>query len=391
MKIRTVFVKLHLWVGLGAAILVVLVAGSGAILVFENEIERLAYPSWSYVTPQGQRLPLSQIGDAVQKAFPKLRPGTYFLYDDPSLAMMVITNNGLRVYVNQYTGQVLGSKPIPETITFAIHQFHTRMLIPNAKVISNGKGKPPTIIRNRIGGTIVGWTTVALLFLALTGLVVWFPRMIWTLNPQTGWRRLNFDLHNMSGIWALLLLVVLAGTGVAMSFDFPVEWIHKLAKTPESEDPPAVEFQRGVAFLSPDRMLDDAVKAMPGAVPSAIMMPHPPGWTTVVSFKFPEDKTPIGRSRVHIDSYTGEVLLAESSRAAPLGTRIVNYIRPVHTGDVFGWWTRIPMFLASLLIVLQAITGSLIWIARTFKKKGLPPSAQVPEETIEPAPVSTAP
>jgi hypothetical protein len=40
--------------------------------------------------------------------------------------------------------------------------------------------------------------------------------------------------------------------------------------------------------------------------------------------------------------------------------------------------------LASLLIVMQAVTGALIWIARTFKKKGLPSSAQVPPEEIEP-------
>src|SRR6266404_472379 len=245
MKIRKVFLKLHLWVGLGAAVLVILIAGSGAILVFENEMERVLHPKWGYVSGQGQLVPLSRIGEAITKAIPKARAGTFFLPENNGTSMLVVTSRGDRAYLNQYTGEFLGAISIPDTLSFKIHQFHTRLLIPNNKVISNGKGKAPTIIRNRIGGTIVGWGTVALLFLALTGLIVWFPRMIWSLNWKAGWRRMNFDLHNLSGIYAMMVLLVLALTGVALSFDFPEQWIHKIAKTPERDDPPEVEFQRG--------------------------------------------------------------------------------------------------------------------------------------------------
>jgi len=369
MQIRKTFLKLHLWVGLAAAILIILTAGSGAILVFEPEMERWLHPSWGYVTPQGQPLPLSRIAESVKTAFPKTQAGNYFLPQEPDIAMMVLANNGTRVYVNQYTGQVLGSRAIPDSLTFSIHQFHTRLLIPNAKVILNGKGKPPTIIRNRIGSTIVGWGTVTLLFMAITGLVIWFPRNIWRLTKGAGWRRLNFDLHSVLGLYGLIFLVVLAGTGVMLSFDAPSDWLHKVLKTPDTEEAPAVEFQRGVAFIEPDRALDAARKALPDAAAYALMTPRAPNFTYNISFRFPEDRTPIGRSHVLVNPYTAEVMQVDSSRQAATAYKILYKMRPLHTGDIFGWPSRIAMLLASISIVLESITGATIWIARTFKKR----------------------
>ena len=38
-----------------------------------------------------------------------------------------------------------------------------------------------------------------------------------------------------------------------------------------------------------------------------------------ILMKFPEDRTPAGRSRVYLDQFTGAVLLVENTRTAPLG------------------------------------------------------------------------
>src|SRR5690349_1208694 len=113
---RKVFLKLHLWVGLAAAILVVLVAGSGAILVFENEIERVMNPRLNYIDwpVQAKPLPMAQLGASVAKAFPKVRPIVYFYPEKKGLSTLILTSNGARVYVNQFTGEVLGSRLITE-------------------------------------------------------------------------------------------------------------------------------------------------------------------------------------------------------------------------------------------------------------------------------------
>ena len=84
--------------------------------------------------------------------------------------------------------------------------------------------------------------------------------------------------------------------------------------------------------------------------------------------KFPEDRTPIGRSRVLLDPYTGNVLSAVSTRSAPLAFKISRmWIREIHTGDIFGWPTRLLACVMSLILPIMTITGSLIWWNRNRK------------------------
>src|SRR5205814_3192884 len=99
-----------------------------------------------------------------------------------------------------------------------------------------------------------------------------------------------------------------------------------------------------------------------GAFASNVGIPAAPTAVFRILMKFPEDRTPAGRSRVYLDQFTGAVLLVENTRTAPLGTRIVNLKRSAHTGDIFGAPTQTLYFLVSLGIALQAITGALIWI-----------------------------
>lgn len=84
--------------------------------------------------------------------------------------------------------------------------------------------------------------------------------------------------------------------------------------------------------------------------------------------KFPEDRTPIGRSRVLVDPYTGNVVSAVSTRTAPLAFKIGRlWIREIHTGDIFGWPTRLLACVMSLILPIMTITGTLIWWNRNRK------------------------
>ena len=80
-----------------------------------------------------------------------------------------------------------------------------------------------------------------------------------------------------------------------------------------------------------------------------------------VAMRFPEDHTPGGRIRVFLDRYSGAVLGVQSTREAPLGTRIDNLKRSLHTGDVLGRPTEIMWLLATLVLVSQVVTGALMW------------------------------
>ena len=88
----------------------------------------------------------------------------------------------------------------------------------------------------------------------------------------------------------------------------------------------------GAAALSPDAIITLARAALPGAEVAGVGMA--PGKPADVRMKFPEDRTPIGRSRVLLDPYTGSVLGVLST--APLAFKISRmWIREIHTGDSF--------------------------------------------------------
>ena len=92
---------------------------------------------------------------------------------------------------------------------------------------------------------------------------------------------------------------------------------------------------------------------------------------------YPEDRTPIGRSRVWLDPYTGRALSIWSTREAPLGFKISRmWIREIHTGDIFGWPTRLFACVMSLVLPILTITGTLIWWNRS--RKMLPATADDP-------------
>jgi uncharacterized iron-regulated membrane protein len=56
------------------------------------------------------------------------------------------------------------------------------------------------------------------------------------------------------------------------------------------------------------------------------------------------------------------VLSVLSTRDAPTGAYLWNIRRSIHTGDIYGWPTRILMCLASLALVVQTITGAIMWL-----------------------------
>jgi uncharacterized iron-regulated membrane protein len=119
----------------------------------------------------------------------------------------------------------------------------------------------------------------------------------------------------------------------------------------------------GRSPITPDQALAIARATVPEATPSLITVPHGvPVYQ--VFFHYPEDRTPGGRTRVAVDAYNGNVLMAIDSRHAPAGYRLVNLNRALHTGDVLGLPSKIIVSLASLIMPLQLLTGLVMWVKR---------------------------
>jgi uncharacterized iron-regulated membrane protein len=351
--VRKALFNIHLYLALVSGFFLLILGLTGSIMAFETEIDHVLHWNLSYITPQGNPKPLTELGEAVSKAFPGERPGGYLLPGAPNLSYGVVTRRGL-VAVNPYTAEILGVRPGGRDFLGYVHQLHLRLLIGD---------------RADTGRTIVSWSGVAVLFVLISGLYLWWPMKrvkIQTRAPgRQNARRFWFDIHNCVGVCSLVFLLVLTFTGLMIGFEEKtVPVFYRLtgsepSQAPEKLPPPP----SGARPITPDQAMDIARTALPGTLPFQINVPGPKGAYQIRS-RFPEDLTPGGRSRVMVDQYTGQVLFAEGSRTAPAGARLVIANRAIHTGDIFGIPSKTAMCLACLMAVVQLVSGVLMWLKR---------------------------
>ncbi len=345
---RKLIFTLHLYVALIAGVFVVLLGLTGCIMAFEPELDHLLHPHLMYVQPRPRALSLTEIGAAVTKAFPGETPSAYTLSGVPDISTQVTLRRGT-VFVNPYTGEVLGVRAPASGFLPFVHQLHLRL----SWQVSGDYGKK-----------VMSWAGVVILFLLFTGLYLWWPLKRITIAKNATGRRFWFDLHNAIGIISLVFLLVLTLTGIAIGFDDNiVPAFYKLTRSQPSEAPKTPAPPPDARPITLEQAMEIARSALPGTTPFGINVPGPKG-AYLVRSRFPEDRTPGGRSRVIIDQYTGKVLLAEDSRTAPAGTRMVIVNRAIHTGDIFGIPSKAVMSVASLALAAQMLSGLVMWTKR---------------------------
>jgi uncharacterized iron-regulated membrane protein len=343
---QRVLLVCHRWVALIASILVVVVALSGSIIVFEGAIDRALNPQLWHVEPGGALVSLDTMAAHARVAAPGVQVGGISLAPVAGRAF-VVQIGALQVFVNPYTGAVLGTRSIAEWN----RSFPRRMHVLHV-----------TLMGGKIGGQIVAAITVAAFLLVLSGMILWWPDRILRVRWNASWKRIVFDLHHVSGILAALVILMISASGMAMHYDAIGNLVARLDRVPPEERPDQPPAPPGTPVLSLDSAVQVARATLPDAHVMFVQAPMRGDSPDVVAMRFPEDHTPGGRSRVFIDRYSGEVLLVESTRGAQLGTRLGNVMRSVHTGDVMGRPTEVIWLLAALALAGQSVTGVIMWL-----------------------------
>lgn len=325
-------------------------------MAFEPELDHPLHARLCYVEPRGKQLSLDAISNAVHRVYPRDTIGSYEIAASPGISCKVYTNNQT-IYLDQYSGKILGTMAGPdswENTQNFIHQLHLRLAFHD---------------RHDIGKSIMSWAGVTMLIILPAGLVLWWKQKRISIRLGRNTRQFWFDLHNMTGIFVFLFLLVLVVTGVIMGFERQtVPLMYKLSSSNQTQMPDIkIVAQPGKIQITPDSALQVARNTLPGVAPFNINVA---GSTDAyfVRCRYPEDLTPGGRSMVIIDPYTAKVLYAEGSRTAPAGTRIKVTVRAIHTGDIFGIPTKFFGLLVCIVLIVQILSGLKMWLARKFKK-----------------------
>lgn len=364
-KVRRVIFNLHLYTGLVVGLLLVLSGLTGSLLVFREEIEEQVYPELMpqliKAAPPGKRVSIQVVRDAVGRAYPHERPSSISLPHTPQQAYKVSMNDAhhLLVYVDPYSGKILGAHRQADTFMGWIGLLHTELL-------SGERGE-----------IILGIGAVLLICMGVTGIILWWPRngkitSGFKVQWAAPWKKMNFDLHRASGIYAAPFVLITAFTGVSLVFNETVAGIINAVTLSPAQVAPPLSGPRRAEIPMPDldRLLQQAEQILPAATATRITFPQTPQAPWVIRKKFPQESQPNGRNFIYFDQYTGKVLQVVNTTTAPLGIRIYNVLYPTHIGVIGGTSTRILQVIIGLVPTVLFITGFIMWKNR--KQKNMP-------------------
>ncbi|MBD1932808.1 MULTISPECIES: PepSY-associated TM helix domain-containing protein [Cyanophyceae] len=374
MKLRKPALILHRIVGVIVGLLLIVIGLTGSALVFWHEIDHSRNLTLMEVVPQSDRISLETVAKNARQAYPDFMPDSIELARSPELTHQVWMKSKddkwNKIYINPYTGAVLGSRQWGKTLMTFIYDIHK------------------TLLAGETGQIVVGVCGILLLLLGITGLILWPGWKRFGQGFKIRWNSpkqlVNYDIHKVGGILSAAFLILLASTGAALAFNSQFESvIYGLTNTQTPAEPKSTL----VPNKSPiplNAALQKASLALPEGEATYISLPSEPDVAFRVTIKLPQEATPSGRSNVYVDQYSGEVLRVENSLKLPLGTKIMNALFPMHMGNFGGIPMRILYVFIGFTPTVLFITGFALWRQRQWamarRKEAMFQSQSLPEE-----------
>ena len=175
MKLRTLLFWIHLVIGVATLLFIFIMSATGVLLTYQRQIlewydthdYRAAPPS-----PETPRLRPDQIVAAVRAERPDAAISSITFHSDPSAPAEV--GIGRRtLFLNPYSGRVWGEGTDgPRPFYRVISAWHTGL----------GSG------RESFGHTIAAASNLAVVFMVVTGFILWFPRNLsWNAVRSVLW------------------------------------------------------------------------------------------------------------------------------------------------------------------------------------------------------------
>lgn len=361
---KKVFRKIHLWLSVPFGLLITLICFSGAMLVFETEVMELCRRDLYYVEKVGPApLPMGKVAEKVAATLPDSVSVTGVTASSaPERAWQVNLSKPRRasVYVDQYTGEIKGKhERAPFFMTmFRLHRWLLDSMKPDGGIFW--------------GKMIVGTATLMFVFVLISGIVIWWPRTKKALKNSLkivagkGWRRFCYDLHVAGGMYTLVLLLVMALTGLTWSFSWYRTGFYKLFGVETTQGgggrhgAPAQTAAHS-PFTSWQKVYEELKELNPDYKQIAVSK-----GSATVSFNR------LGNQRA-ADRYTfnprsGEITGATLYKDADASGKIRGWIFSVHVGSWGGLTTRILSFLAALVGASLPLMGYYLWIRRLVRK-----------------------
>ncbi|GGH60119.1 putative iron-regulated membrane protein [Filimonas zeae] len=370
--------QIHLWLGLVSGTIVFIVAVTGCLFAFQKEISELLHKNKLFVDvpAAAKTMPLSALLPKAQHALGDSmvisnittykqpdRSWEFMVYEagDPeALTIMGGIKHYCSVHINPYTGVVTGKTDYKTDFFVIVKNLHWSLLL------NTPYGQP-----------IVGWATFIFVVLLITGLVLWWPKkwnrhirkQRFSIKWDAKWRRLNYDLHSVLGVYGMLITLVLALTGMVWAF----EWFNKAVYTVAagtSKHPEQKAFTSVKGTVLQTNPLDIAFSHAQQARPEADRIGVSPAYGEeglIYMYCYRGKEVYYDYDALQYDQYSGKLLHTENRSSRNRGEVLTGMNYDIHVGAIAGLPGKILAFMASLIAASLPVTGVLLWWGKRHK------------------------
>ncbi|HSK20723.1 MAG TPA: PepSY-associated TM helix domain-containing protein [Longimicrobiales bacterium] len=392
-RLRTVIFWLHLTAGLSAAAIILTMSVTGVLLTYQRQIQAWADtrgldagpPAVTDATDETTGAPTPLSPEALLERVAATHPGTVTSVRwsrDPAAPVEVALGRDVTLFVNGYTGSVLGDGSERTRAFFrTVLDWHRWLGLKED-------------LRPR-GRAVTGAANLLFLFIVIAGVYLWWPRNVTrrsfrsVLVFRTGLRgkARDFNWHNVIGIWSVVPLIIVIASGVVISYAIASAAVARLAgwDAPAAMMAPAPTAgpSAGVtARSSPDREPVPPADMAPAdtMAPQAFLLGRAraqmPDWRWVtVRLPVRDGRVvytldggypgqPQKRAQVTLSAATGDVVSWDPFSSQARAQRVRSILRYAHTGEVLGLAGQTVAGIVSAAAVVLVWTGVALALRR---------------------------
>ena len=359
---RVLLTRIHRWVGLALAAVLLAVSVTGGLLLLRGPWDRWQYPELARPITTADAAGFAEVLDRIHADFGdtvrnvKLpQPGRH--------VFQVWLADGSEALVNARTGDTIDRWRPTQRLAPLLFDLHAHLMAGERGEWVNG---------------LVACLTV--LFLALGGLLVWWPRRpamplraVWPRSWSAG-----SLLRSHAAVGALtvapLLLFTVTGVGLTWS-GWVTPGLSRMFDRTHAPPAPRIALWTGprassAALLAAiDAAFATEVDEARGRRPQLVFLipARMPTAPTVARVRLPGEWHPNGRSLVYLHPQSGRVIGTVDARRQGLGTRIGYALYPLHAARLGGgtsWPLVAAAVLASVGLAVLSVTGVVTWVRR---------------------------
>ncbi|HSC69088.1 MAG TPA: PepSY-associated TM helix domain-containing protein [Cellvibrio sp.] len=338
----------HRWCGLVALVFLLLAALSGSLLVYKQALVRLI------ITPHAS-LP---VGYSVQQMAPQLEHIAQLIQHDPTAYLIKAPSREEPYWT--LTRDADHQVQLLALDSLAPYEDNLWLL----QVLGFLRSVHTELFAGVVGEALLLGSGVLGLFLAITGVILWWPtkrsfRWRWVLPRRISPQYL-LHYHRHLGTLAVPLLLVILLTGSIMLWQKLMGPI--LAPPPSTHIPAAPN-----PTASPAQLLVQAQTYVPDGWPTYIRLGSTANPSASFRYRLPGEWHPNGRTSVKFDLATGAITVSARSDQVDWQQNLINQNYPLHSGYGMNGVYRLLVICGGITLLWLALTGGWSYLRRTTK------------------------